>query len=232
MSDRRTVVVIHTGPVTVAPIGALAAELVPNARIINLVDDSLLKDAMAAGEVTPAIRRRLAQYMTIGQEMGADVILNVCSSVGEAADAAASLLDIPMLKIDSAMAEQAVGRAERIGVAATVQTTLDPTARLVENAAARLGKSVHVVRQLCEGAFEALLTGDAARHDEIVGRHLAELAAKVDLIVLAQVSMARVAAGLGDRISVPVLDSPRLGVERLAALLVDLDKSSSPSVAA
>ncbi len=218
-SPRKTVVVVHTGPVTVAPLAALALELVPDVRIVNLVDDSLLKDAMAAGTVTPAVRRRLAQYMTMGQEMGADLILNACSSVGEAADAAAALLDIPVLKIDTAMTEQAVHRAERIGVAATVQTTLDPTARLVEATATRLGKPVRVTRRLCEGAFEALLAGDAAAHDEIVARGLEELASGVDLIVLAQVSMARVADSLGGRIGVPVLGSARLGMERLAAVL-------------
>ena len=223
-------VVVHTGPVTVAPITTLAPELLPDVRIVNLVDDSLLKDAMAAGSVTPAVRRRLAQYFAIGQEMGADIILNACSSVGEAADAAASMLDIPVLKIDAAMAEQAVRRADRIGVAATVQTTLDPTVRLVESTAARMGKPVTVERALCTGAFEALLAGDGATHDEIVGRNLAELASRVDLIVLAQVSMARVADGLGGRIAVPVLSSPRLGLERLAAVLAEM--ASVPARAA
>lgn len=222
MSASKTVVVVHTGPVTVGPITTLAPELLPGVRIVNLVDDSLLKDAMAAGGVTPAVRRRLVQYFAIGQDMGADIILNACSSVGEAADAAANLLDIPVLKIDVAMAEQAVRRASRIGVAATVQTTLDPTVRLVESTAARLGKAVTVERQLCTGAFDALLAGDGAGHDEIVAAHLAELAGRVDLIVLAQVSMARAADGLGSRIPVPVLSSPRLGLERLAAVLADM----------
>ena len=222
MSAAKTVVVVHTGPVTVGPVTALAPELLPGVRIVNLVDDSLLKDAMAAGGVTPAVRRRLAQYFAIGQDMGADIILNACSSVGEAADAAANLLDIPVLKIDVAMAEQAVRRADRIGVTATVQTTLDPTVRLVESTAARLGKPVTVERQLCTGAFDALLAGDGATHDEIIKRNLAELASRVDLIVLAQASMARVVDSLGDSVPVPVLSSPRLGLERLASVLAEM----------
>jgi len=214
-----TLVIVHTGPVTVQPLAALAPELLPGVRVVNLVDDSLLKDTMAAGQVTPEVTRRLAQYMLIGQEMGATLILNACSSVGEAADAVRPLLNVPVVKIDTAMAERAVASGKRIGVAATVQTTLDPTARLIERVAAEAGKGVQVSRKLCEGAFDALLAGDTARHDEIVERNLVELAGEVDIIVLAQVSMGRVADQLGERIRTPVLTSPRLGLERVAEVL-------------
>ena len=118
MSAQPILVIVHTGPVTVQPLAALTAELLPGVRVVNLVDDSLLKDAMAAGHVTPAVTRRLAQYMLIGQEMGADMILNACSSVGEAADAVRPLLTVPMIKIDTAMAERAVAGGRRIGVGA------------------------------------------------------------------------------------------------------------------
>lgn len=220
--NQQTLVIIHTGPVTVQPLNALAPDLLPGVRVVNLVDDSLLKDTMAAGMVTPAVTRRLTQYMMIAQDMGADLILNACSSVREAADVGAKLVSVPVTKIDTAMARHAVSSASRIGVAATVQTTLDPTVRLIEQTARDSGKSVTVTRQLCEGAFAALLAGEGARHDEIVARNLIELAKTVDLIVLAQVSMGRVADSLGDQVSVPVLTSPRLGMEQVAKDMVAL----------
>ncbi len=220
--NQQTLVIIHTGPVTVQPLNALAPDLLPGVRVVNLVDDSLLKDTMAAGMVTPAVTRRLTQYMMIAQDMGADLILNACSSVREAADVGAKLVSVPVTKIDTAMARHAVGSASRIGVAATVQTTLDPTVRLIEQTARDSGKSVTVTRQLCEGAFAALLAGNGAGHDEIVSRNLIELAQHVDLIVLAQVSMGRVADSLGDQVSVPVLTSPRLGMEQVAKDMVAL----------
>ena len=226
---QQTVVIVHTGPVTVAPLAAQAAELMPDVRIVNLVDDSLLKDVMAAGGVTAAVSSRMNQYYRIGQEMGATAILNACSSVGEVADAAMGSLDIPLVKIDVAMAEAAVTRASRIGVAATVATTLDPTVRLIEKTAARMGKEITVVRKLVAGAFDALLAGDTTLHDRLVGEALAELAADAELIVLAQVSMGRVADALGDKITVPVLTSPRLGMERLASVLHGLDSEAAAS---
>jgi len=221
--NQKTVVIVHTGPVTVQPLVTQAAELLPDVRIVNLIDDSLLKDVMAAGGVTEAVSRRMNQYYQIGQDMGAAAVLNACSSVGEVADAAMDKLNIPLVKIDVAMAEQAVSRASRIGVAATVATTLDPTVRLIEKTAERMGKEITVVRQLVAGAFDALLSGDATEHDRLVGEGLAELAQETELIVLAQVSMGRVADALGDRISVPVLTSPRLGIERLASVLKALE---------
>jgi aspartate/glutamate racemase len=219
---QKTLVIIHTGPVTVQPLNALAPSLLPGVRVVNLVDDSLLKDAMAAGHVTPAVTKRLAQFMVIAEEMGADLVLNACSSVREAADVGARLLSVPVAKIDTAMAEHAVATASRIGVAATVQTTLDPTVRLIEQTAREAGKTITVTRKLCEGAFDALLAGDGAKHDDIVARNLIELAESVDLIVLAQVSMGRVADSLGDKVAIPVLTSPRLGMERVAALMAAL----------
>lgn len=217
--DQKTLVIIHTGPVTVQPLNVLAPDLLPGVRVVNIVDDSLLKDTMAAGQVTPAVTRRLSQYMMIAQDMGADLILNACSSVREAADVASQLVSVPVAKIDTAMALHAVASASRIGVAATVQTTLDPTVRLIEQTAAEKGATVSVTRRLCEGAFDALLAGEAERHDAIVARHLIELAAEVDLIVLAQVSMGRVAGSLGDQVTVPVLTSPQLGMEHVAAMM-------------
>jgi len=217
--DQKTLVIIHTGPVTVQPLNVLAPDLLPGVRIVNIIDDSLLKDTMAAGQVTPAVTRRLTQYMMIAQDMGADLILNACSSVREAADIGAKLISVPVAKIDTAMALHAVSSASRIGVAATVQTTLDPTVRLIEQTAEDRGRSVSITRKLCEGAFEALLAGDNTRHDEIVSRHLIELAADVDLIVLAQVSMGRVADSLGDKVTVPVLTSPQLGMENVAEVM-------------
>ncbi len=209
----RTLSVIHTGPVTVDPLNRLLAEILPGVRVVNIIDDSLLKDVMAADGVTREVTRRMCQYMMISQDMGADMILNACSSVGEVVDVARSLTSIPIVKIDDAMAEKAVDTGKAIGVVATVKTTLDPTVRLIEKKAGEKGREVRVKRALCSEAFEALLGGKPEKHDELLTGHIEGISKEVDVIVLAQVSMARLAPKLGDRVSVPVLSSPRLGVE-------------------
>lgn len=208
----RTVVVVHTGPATIQPIKQQFQQILPDVRVVNLMDDSLLNDVMAAGHLTEAVTGRIFSYMQLGQQMGADALLNACSSVGEAASAARPALSIPLIKIDDVMAERAVAIGSRIGVVATVKTTLEPTVRLIRAKAAAAGKSIEVTEALAEGAFQSLLDGKSELHDEIVKRTIESLADKVDVIVLAQVSMARLVPSLTG-MTVPVLSSPQSGVE-------------------
>lgn len=208
----RTVVVVHTGPATVQPIKQQFQQILPDVRVVNIMDDSLLNDVMAAGHLTEAVTGRIFSYMQLGQQMGAVALLNACSSVGEAASAARPAISIPLIKIDDVMSERAVATGSRIGVVATVKTTLEPTVRLIRAKAAAAGKSIDVTEALAEGAFQALLDGKSEVHDEIVKRTIESLADKVDVIVLAQVSMARLVPALVG-MKVPVLSSPQSGVE-------------------
>ena len=77
-----------------------------------------------------------------------------------------------------------------------------------------------MTERLCVGAFEALVAGDAEKHDAIVGAALRELSTQVDVMLLAQASMARVVDALApaDR-RVPILASPGIAIDHLATLL-------------
>lgn len=217
----KTVAVVHTGPATVQPIKQQFQELLPDVRVINIVDDSLLNDVIAAGHLTEAVSGRLLTYMQEGQKMGAVAILNACSSVGEAATAARAGLSIPVVKIDETMAERAVALGPRIGVVATVRTTLEPTVRLIRAKAADVGQQIEISEAVAEGGFQALLEGKTEEHDDVVRRTILSLVDKVDVIVLAQASMARLVSSLGD-LKVPVLSSPRSGVQAVRDLLETL----------
>lgn len=216
-----TIAVIHTGPVTVLPIKEQLNELIADARVINIMDDSLLNDVRSAGRLTPEVASRIYSYMANAQAMGADVILNACSSVGEASDSLKDFIRTPIIKIDESMAEEACAIGRRIGVVATVSTTLDPTVRLIRRKAEESGRTVDVTERIAEGAFEALLAGDGSRHDEVLKQTIAALADEVDVVVLAQVSMARLVPTLG-ALRVPILSSPRSGVEAVKRVLAAL----------
>jgi Asp/Glu/hydantoin racemase len=214
----KTVVVVHTGPASVEPIKDQFKEILPEVRVVNIMDDSLLNDAITAGHLTEAVTARIFTYMQLGQQMGASVLLNACSSVGEAASVARHAVSIPIVKIDDSMASIAVDMGRRIGVVATVRTTLEPTIRLIQQKAAQKKVQLEIIEALAEGAFEALLSGKPQVHDEIVKSKILALADDVDVIVLAQVSMARLVKSLGD-LKVPVLSSPRSGVEAVRDIL-------------
>jgi hypothetical protein len=117
------------------------------------------------------------------------------------------------------MAETAVCRGPRVGVVATLATTLDPTVRLIERKAEQAGKKVAVRRYLVEGAFDALISGDGDQHDQMVMAGIQRAALENDVVVLAQGSMARLVSRLESELSAQVLSSPRLGVEALKQLL-------------
>jgi Asp/Glu/hydantoin racemase len=211
----KTVYAIHTGPVLVDVLRKLFLEMLPEVRLVNVVDDSLLADVRAAGRLTPAVSRRIVGYGVIAASSGADAIFNCCSSVGEAADMLAKVVDVPVVKIDDRMASRAVELGSRIGVMATVATTLDPTERLIQRKAAETGRQIQTKRYLADDAFDVLLAGDAERHDLLVRATVEQAMDENDVVVLAQGSMARLVPIVEEHSSVPVLSSPRLGIEAL-----------------
>lgn len=216
----KTLGLIHTSATLVPVFQQLCNEYLPGVKTFNIVDDSLIKNVISCGELTPATARRVVNYVGSAQEAGADFILVTCSSIGAAVEAAAGLTKVPVLRVDQPMADKAVQTGKRIGVVATLPTTLQPTSDLVQRRAIAAGKQIELTAKLCEGAFEALMNGDAATHDKMVAAALKELSAKVDVIVLAQASMARVVDTLdpADK-KVPILASPPIAIQHLATLL-------------
>ena len=198
----------------------LCKEKLPNVEVFNIADDSLVKGIREAGRLTPTIARRVAGYLESAELAGADYIMVTCSSIGPAVEAGAKLIGVPVLRVDQPMADQAVVTGKKIGVIATLSTTLEPTADLISRRAASVEKKVKLISQLVEGAFEALMAGDGATHDAKVAAALKELAKQVDVIVLAQASMARVVDTLASEDKrVPILASPSIAVDYLATIL-------------
>ena len=215
----KTVFAIHTAMPMVEPTKALFKEHLPDVRLINLVDDSLIQDVIKAGQVPDAVAKRLNAYYAAAVDAGADAIFNTCSSVGDVAARARSSLSIPIVKIDDAMARKAVGMGGAVGVLATLPTTLGPTVRLVQAEAERQGRTLTVVEGLAEGAFAALMAGDNARHDSLILETAKQVAPQVNVIVLAQGSVARMQETLETATGKPVLASPTLGVLDVKATL-------------
>jgi hypothetical protein len=105
-------------------------------------------------------------------------------------------------------------------VIATLPTTLEPTADLIQRRAGKANKQIQLVSRLCEGAFDALMSGDGAKHDAVVAGALKELASQVEVIVLAQASMARVVDSLpAEEKKVPILASPPLAIDYIADVI-------------
>lgn len=193
-------------------------QLGDDVEMLSLQDPSILADVREAGYVTTAPAARLiGMYMKAAEE-GVDAMLNLCSSVGEVADCAqdaARYIGVPIVRVDEEMCREAVRLGSSIGVMATLPTTLTPTKNTVARVAREAGKHVELVDCLVDGAFgldqdqfRARLTSAA---EEIID--------KVDVIVLAQGSMAYAEPHLREQFGKPFLGSPRFGAAELRKAL-------------
>lgn len=216
--ELKTLGLIHTSATLIPVFQQLCQQYLPGITIFNIVDDSLVKNIIAKnGEVGTSIYKRVADYVASAEDAGADYVLVTCSSIGAAVEAAAEKVSIPVLRVDQPMADLAVQAGKHVGVIATLQTTLEPTSDLVKRRAVLANKEIELTAKLCEGAFDALMSGDTARHDTLVANALRELSKQVDVILLAQASMARVVDTLSSEDKkVPIVASPPNAIQYIA----------------
>jgi len=100
--------------------------------------------------------------------------------------------------------------------------TLEPTRHLLQAQAEAAGKEIETKLVLVEHALQALLSGDGATHDRLVSERALELAGQVDVVVLAQASMARVLEIIPEEErEVPILSSPHLALAHVHCALAD-----------
>src|ERR1017187_1990394 len=100
---RKTLGLIHTSATLVPVFAQLCKDKLPGVDVFNIADDSLIKDVIKRGELTPQTARRVAGHVASAQEAGADYILVTCSSIGRAVEAAAAQAGVPVLRVDQPM---------------------------------------------------------------------------------------------------------------------------------
>ncbi len=211
--------IVHTSLVSYDSFMELFGEIIPEAKIFNIIDDSLLHDVMEKGDINEDITGRICDYFLAAEKNGADLIFTQCSSIGKAVDVAKNLVSIPVIKVDESMAEIAVSKGKRIGVVATVKSTMKPSCDLVLSKATEAGKEIKVMEYLVDGALDVLMKeNNRKKHNELVLEEINKAEKECDVIILAQGSMAILLPELHD-IRIPILTSPRLGVEKVREVL-------------
>jgi len=210
---KKKLAIIHTTPVTIEPLKELAAKMIGDCEIINLVDDSILPQLSKNDGNIQEIAQRWESYAKVAEQLGADCILNACSSIGELVSSTQPKVSIPIVRIDEAMAEFAIDLATKIGVAATLETTLKPTLELLKQKALEKNKQVEFQPMLVASAYQKLISNDKEGHDLDLSIALRVLAKEVDLVVLAQASMARVVSTFTKEEQSHFVTSPELGMD-------------------
>jgi hypothetical protein len=179
---------LHTADSNVAVFDAALSELGrDDVRLRHAVRADLLDRAERDGGLTAAIAAETAAVLG-GLAGAADAVLLTCSTLGPAV-ARTTPSTAPVLRVDEALARQAVRQGGTVVALCAVATTVPSTRELFERAAVLTGATIEV--RLVPGAWDAFRAGRQEHY-------LALVAAAADLafaegaaaVALAQASMA------------------------------------------
>ena len=210
--EKKSIGIIHAIHLTIRAMQPFLERYIPDVEVMHLCDDTIQRDNIAAGVgVIPKHNYfRFAQYAHNMQESGVELILLACSTFNYAAELARPMIDIPILQIDRPMMELAVMDGKRVGLLATLASTVPSSERLLRIVAAEKNRPVEITTVLRPEAFAAVSKGDTETHNRILLEEIDKLSSQVDSIVMAQLSMSALAPHLG-KTAVPVYNSGTTG---------------------
>lgn len=214
------IALIHATPLSMSPIQGAFERHWPQAELMQLLDDSLSRDRERDGELTDAMIDRFIALAGYAQGTGAQAILFTCSAFGPAIEAAGRAVEIPTLKPNEAMFEQALGMGPKLALVATFRPSLVSMSEEIEAMAHARDKQVQLRTVFVPGAMADLAAGRADEHD----RKIAQAAAALndcDVVMLAQFSMAAAAPLVQQGLPCPVLTTPGCAVLELRRRLPD-----------
>jgi len=203
---------LHTAESNVAVFARVAAQR--GLTLTHQVRADLLAEAMQAGGVTAEIAARTGEAL-LALTNDADAVLLTCSTLGAAAEDIASEAVVPVLRVDAALAQQAVRHGGKVAVLCAAKTTLGPTGALFEKAAQQTGAVIDL--RLVPNAWAAFLAGETQQYLTMIAAAADQAFSEgVKTVALAQASMADAAALC--RHGTP-LSSPSAGLDAIAAVL-------------
>ncbi|MBQ2959820.1 MAG: hypothetical protein IJE09_01170 [Oscillospiraceae bacterium] len=213
----KKVAVIHSGMGTVEQIKKLFAELLPEVKLINIVDDSLAGSVLQAGYASPAVVKAVGLYALAAQGQGCDALYNPCALIRGAADAAQEMLDIPYLCNDVPMTREAIKIGKRIGLVTANQPAMNHVSKMVEREIAAAGQGNVLNKYVCLEAFHALTKEkNKEKYNALMTEAVSRAAKENDVVLLGQGSMF---AADYPGMEVPVLDVHESGVLGLKELI-------------
>ena len=146
---------IHTAQWHAGRFGGLADAKLQGWSSYAVVDESLLRDTIERGEVAETTVQRLTGHVISAADAGAAAVVVTCSTLGSAVDAMRPAMPVPLFRIDRGMAAAAITRVRRIGILATLQTTLAPTAALVAGEAAAVERRLEASLSMSKDGYSA-----------------------------------------------------------------------------
>ena len=212
----RRIAFIHTVAMLVERFRPRFQAELPEADCFHMLDESVLQDLIRHGPSAGSTRRIVA-LSQLAADAGAELIVFTCSSTSPAIDVARQMVNVPILKIDDPLYARVSRTPGRVGLICTTSSTVAPSQALLAAHARSAGLDIASESALCAAAFEALASGQRDLHDRLVRETAAEMAPRVDRIVLAQASLAHLAEPLAEQLGLQVFASPELLVQEVVA---------------
>ena len=218
--SNKTIGLIHASSLTIPIAKPFIQEIIPEVQVMHLCDDTIQRDNLSAGVgVIPKINYfKFATYAHFLEEAKVDLIVLMCSTFNRAVEFARPMINVPMLQIDRPMMELAVKTGKKIGLLATLPTTVPSSERLLRVVGEEMGKEIEIKTILSSEAFKELEKGNTERHNEILLEEIDKLSREVDCICMAQISMSVLESRLTNT-RVPVYNSGRTGFTRVREIL-------------
>lgn len=217
------VALIHATPLAIQPIQEAFARHWPQARRMNLLDDSLSSDRAQTPTLTQAMVQRFVDLARYAQGTGCAAVLFTCSAFGPAIEAAGRATGLPTLKPNEAMFDEALavkGGPLQLGLLATFEASLSSMAWELQQMAQQRGIEARLRTAFVPEAMDDLARGDAEAHHAKIAQ-AARAFADCDAVMLAQFSMAAAQPVVQAVLPCPVLASPDCAVlalqQRIAA---------------
>jgi aspartate/glutamate racemase len=218
--SKKTVGIIHAALISTKGVQPFIQEIIPEVTVVHVVDDTIQNSNFACqpGVIPKENFFKFANYAHNLELAGVDLIMLACSTFNRAVEVARPMINTPMLQIDRTMMDLAVMNGRKIGLLATVPTTVPASERLLKLAAEEAGKEIEITIVLCTKAFEEIKKGNVDLHNELLLKEIEQLSETVDAIVMAQVSMSALEPLLTNS-KVPVYNSGRTGFNKVREIL-------------
>ncbi|RUV17959.1 arylsulfatase [Mesorhizobium sp. M5C.F.Ca.IN.020.32.2.1] len=216
------IALIHATTIAMEPITHSFKAAWPEADAVNILEDSLSPDRAKVSELTDELVARIVALTAYARSIGSAAVLFTCSAFGRAIEHAAKHVDIPVLKPNEAMFEEAIRSGRRTAMLYTFAPAKESMEQEFREEADRTDPSAMITSFFVPGAIDAVRAGDVGTHNRLIAAEAAKLK-DFDAITLAHFSMARARQAVEAATNIPVLTSPDAAVAKLRVILLGKD---------
>lgn len=208
------ITLIHALRHSPPPIEEAFSRLWPEAKLMNLLDDSLSADLEREGRITSSMHERFLALSRYAIQCNTHAILFTCSAFGPCIEKIAhELAPLPVLKPNEAMIEDISNTGKRVGLIASFASTLQTLPK-------EFSPDIPLSSVVAEGALAALDRGDFELHDRLVVEAAIRLS-DCDVIALTQFSLARAASAVAKATRKRVFTTPDSAVLKIKKVLTN-----------